>query len=148
MMDVEAAKMAVTRSKSPAIKKFAVGAVKEHTAQALALKMAVAAGGLGGVKMATQLDSRRQGLIDNLKHASADDFDARFLDQMAAAHREESELMKTYAKTGSNEALKALAEKTIPTVDQHMAILQALDHANADHDAPGGGPNGKANGTP
>lgn len=148
MLEIESAKLALKRSKSPGIKKYAQGMVTAHTKTSAELKKIVDAGQAGDAKIAAKLDNRRQGLVDNLEHASAADFDARYVDQQAAAHRETSELMKTYAKVGSNDALKAFAAKTAPTVDEHLAMVKALDKSNADKDAPGGDPNGKASGTP
>ena len=148
MLETESAKIALKRSKSPGIKAYAEGMIKAHAKTTKELTAIAAADKGGDLKIAAKLDNRRQGLVDNLEHASADDFDARYVDQQAAAHREASELMKTYAKVGTNDALKAFAAKTAPVVDQHLAMVKALDHANADHDAPNGNPNGKASGTP
>ena len=148
MLEIASAKLALKRSKSPGIRKFAQGMITAHTRTSAELKKIVDGGQAGDAKIAAALDNRRQGLVDNLEHASADDFDARYVDQQAAAHREASELMKTYAKVGTNDALKAFAAKTAPAVDEHLAMVKALDKANADHDAPGGNPNGKASGTP
>ena len=148
MLEIASAKVALKRSKSPGIKKFAHGMVTAHTKTSAELKAIVDGGKAGDAKIAAALDNRRQGLVDNLEHASDADFDARYVDQQAAAHRERSELMKTYAKLGTNADLKAFAAKTAPAVDEHLAMVKALDKANADHDAPNGNPNGKASGTP
>ena len=148
MLEIASAKLALKRSKSPGIKKFAQGMITAHSKTSAELKTIVNGGKAGDAKIAAALDNRRQGLVDNLDHASDADFDARYVDQQAAAHREASELMKTYAKVGTNADLKAFAAKTAPAVDEHLAMVKALDKANADHDAPGGNPNGKASGTP
>ena len=148
MLEIESAKLALKRSKSPGVKKYAQAMIAAHTRTSAELKKIVAGGTTGDAKLADKLDNRRQGLVDNLEHASADDFDPRYVDQQAASHREASELMKTYAKVGTNDALKAFAAKTAPAVDEHLAMVKALDHANADKDSPGGDPKGKASGTP
>lgn len=148
MLEIQSAKLALKHSKSPGIKKYAQAMITAHSKTTAELKTIVAGGTAKDAKLADKLDSRRQGLVDNLEHASADDFDARYVDQQAASHREASELMKTYAKVGTNDALKAFATKTAPAVDEHLAMVKALDHANADKDAPGGDPKGKASGTP
>ena len=141
MYETSASKLALTRSKSPGIKKYAQGMISAHAKTTAELKKIVAGGTTGDAKIAAALDNRRQGLIDNLMHASDSDFDARYVDQQAAAHREAGELMKTYAKVGTNDALKAFAAKTAPTIDMHLDMVKALDKANADKDAPSGNPN-------
>lgn len=148
MLEIQSAHLALKRSQSPGIKKFAQGMIHAHEKTSAELKKIVEGGQAGDAKLAAHLDNRRQGLVDNLEHASDAEFDARYVDQQAAAHREASELMKTYAKAGTNDALMAFAAKTAPAVDEHLAMVKALDKANADHDAPNGNPNGKASGTP
>ena len=134
MYETEAAKIAEERSHSAAIKKFAAHMISDHAKSTAQLKALVAGGKAGDAQLATALDNRRQGLIDNLKSASADDFDARYLDQQAASHREAEMLMKGYGTAGSNADLKAFANKMSPIVASHTKMAEALDRGNADHD--------------
>ena len=137
MYEIGAAKLAVQRSKSAPIKAFATKMIAAHTKSTTELKGIVSAGQAGDVKLPTALDNRRQGLIDNLKSASADDFDPRYVDQQAAAHREAEILMKGYSTAGSNAQLKSFAAKMSPIVASHTKMAEDLDRNNADHDAPG-----------
>lgn len=139
MYEIEAAKLATERSKSPAIKKFAAQMIAAHTKSSTELKGIVSGGQAGDAKIPAALDNRRQGLIDNLKSASADDFDARYVDQQQAAHREAEILMKGYSTAGSNATLKTFAAKMSPIVTEHTKMAEQLDRKNADHDKPGGG---------
>ncbi len=138
MYETESSKMALTRSKSAGIKKFAQGMITAHAKTTAQLKTLVSSGKAGeGVVLPAALDNRRQGLIDDLKSASDDDFDARYVDQQAAGHREAEILMNGYAAAGQNADLKAFAKETAPKVTAHKAMVVALDKKNADGDAPG-----------
>jgi putative membrane protein len=141
MYEIQAAKLAEKRSKSPAIRKFAAMMIQAHTKSTDELKSIVSAGGAGDAKLPTGLDNRRQGLIDNLVSASDSDFDARYVDQQQAAHREAEILMKGYSTAGSNAQLKTFAAKMSPIVASHTKMAEQLDRGNADHDKPGSNSN-------
>ena len=134
MYETESSQMALERSKSAKIKDFAKMMIKAHAMTTTELKSIVNGGKAGDAKLPEKLDNRRQGLIDNLKAASADDFDARFVDQQTAAHHEAETLMGGYGNAGSNADLKTFAMKTKPKVTAHYNMVKALDHMNADHD--------------
>lgn len=132
MYETEASKLAMERSKSAKIKDFAKMMVAAHAKTTAELKKIVAGEAGEKIEIPVALDQRRQGLIDNLKSASADDFDARFVDQQTAAHAEAKTLMGGYGNAGQNAALKAFAKATEPKVAAHENMIKALDHADAD----------------
>jgi putative membrane protein len=123
MYEIQAAQIAEKRSKSADIKAFAKMMVTDHTATSKALgPLAQAA----GQTPATQLDSRRQGFIDNLNKASDADFDKTYVDQQVAAHKEALDLMDGYAKDGPDAGLKDAAAKTAPTVQMHLDKIRSI----------------------
>jgi len=123
MYEIEAAKMAQTRSKNPDIKAFAKMMVTDHTKSSAMLKPLIAA---AGQTPADKLDQRRQGFIDNLKSASDADFDKTYVDQQVAAHNEALTLMQGYAKDGSDAGLKDAAAKIAPTVQMHLDKIKSI----------------------
>ena len=138
MYETQSSELAAQRSKSAGIKKYAAMMIAAHKATTTELKGIVDGGKAGAdVKIPVALDERRQGLIDNLKSASDSDFDARYVDQQAAAHREAAILMDGYGAAGSNADLKAMAKKTAPKVKAHLNMVEGLDKSNADKDKPG-----------
>jgi len=123
MYEIEAAKIAQSRSKNAAVTGFAKQMVTDHTAMMNAMKpLAVAA----GQTPAAKLDERRQGFIDNLKSASAADFDKTYIDQQVAAHSEALTLMQGYADGGPDAGLKGGAAKAIPMVQSHLDKAKAI----------------------
>lgn len=138
MYEMESSKLALERSKSPAIKKYAQMMIDAHTKTTAELKSLVTSGKAGDhLEIPVALDQRRQGLLDNLKSATAEDFDARYVDQQGAAHREAKILMDGYGAAGQSEPLKTMAKATSPKIAAHLNMVNALDKGNADHDAPG-----------
>ncbi|MGZ6015024.1 MAG: DUF4142 domain-containing protein [Phenylobacterium sp.] len=126
MYEIQAAKIAETRSKNPDIKAFAKMMVKDHTATSAAMgPLAKAA----GQTPADKLDDRRSGLIDHLNKASDADFDRVYVDQQVAAHKEALDLMNGYAKDGSDAGLKGAAAKTAPKVQMHLDKIAAIQSA-------------------
>jgi putative membrane protein len=126
MYEVEAGKLAAQRGSSAAVKDFGQMMVKAHTETSTKLKGIIASGNIK-VTPPTKLDTRRQGMLDNLRGASAADFDNRYITQQVAAHTEADILMRGYARDGDNAAIKAFAAETDKHVKMHLAAARKLD---------------------
>src|SRR3954469_21683958 len=87
MYEVTAGKIALQRASSPAVKEFAQKMVDSHTMTTGKLKGILAAYKIS-VTPPAHVDNRRQGMLDNLRGASAADFDHRYTAQQIAAHKE------------------------------------------------------------
>lgn len=129
MYEVEAGRIAAQRSTNPRIKALGESMVADHTKAGNALKPIAAAANL---TVPTALDQRHQGLIDNLRGASDQDFDRVYLQQQEAAHNETAILLENYGRMGDNDALKAWAAETLPVVRSHGQMVDQLDETNAD----------------
>lgn len=129
MYEVEAGRIAAQRSSNPRIKALGEMMVTDHGKAGDELKPIAAAANL---IVPTALDQRHQGLIDNLRGASNEDFDHVYLQQQEAAHNETATLLETWGRTGDNDALKAWAGRTLPVVRAHQRMVDQLDEANAD----------------
>lgn len=126
MYEVAAGRLAATRARSADVKAFAQMMVAAHTKTSAELK-AILATGKVDAKPPTVLDSRRQGMLDNLKGASAAEFDHRYMVQQVAAHREARALFEGYAKDGDHAAVKAFAGKTAPAIRTHLSHAEDLN---------------------
>jgi putative membrane protein len=131
MYEIESSKIAVAKSKSPKIVAFAKQMIADHTATTEKLKATLASGHIAA-KPPAALDSRRQGMIDNLNTTASADFDNVYLDQQTAAHGEALTLHQGYAEDGSNPALKKLAGEIAPKVKHHYEMVQSLDKGGGD----------------
>jgi putative membrane protein len=126
MYEVAAGKLAAERAHSPELKAFAKRMVAAHTKTTARLKGILAANKID-IAPPPALDDRRQGMLDNLKGASAADFDHRYAVQQVAAHREAKTLFEGYAKDGDNAAVKVFATKTAPDIRMHLTMAEALN---------------------
>lgn len=128
MYEIAAAKIAAQKSSNPKVKAFAAKMIHDHTASTAALKKILAGGGATATPPAA-MDKRRDGMIDNLNAAAPADFDKTYMDQQVAAHNEALTLFKGFADHGDNDALKAFAAKTSPTIQSHLDMANKIDGA-------------------
>lgn len=123
MYEIQAAKIAATKAKSADVKAFAKMIETDHTAASNEMKPLVTA---AGQTPPAKLDERRQGMLDNLSAAPADQFDKVFLTQQVAAHEEALTLHRGYADNGDNAGLKAHAAKVAPKIEAHLTKAREL----------------------
>jgi putative membrane protein len=125
MYEVTAGKIALERAQSSDVKAFAQQMIDAHTKTTETLKGILATNKIA-VTPPAHVDSRRQGMLDNLRGASAADFDHRYVVQQVAAHKEADILMRGYAKSGDNAKVRAFAADTDTHVKMHLAMAQDL----------------------
>jgi len=126
MYEVAAGKIAEQRAQSPDVREFAEKMVKAHTETTDKLKSILASNNVN-VTPPSSVDDRRQGMLDDLRGAKAQDFDHRYITQQIAAHKEADSLMRGYAHDGDNPAIKDFAATTDQAVKMHLAMAQKLD---------------------
>jgi putative membrane protein len=126
MYEVTAGKIAMQRATSPAVKEFAQMMVDAHTKTTAKLKGIIAENKIAAMPPA-HVDNRRQGMLDNLRGASMNDFDHRYITQQVAAHTEADILFKGYAKDGDNAAVKEFAGTTDKDIKMHLSMAKKLD---------------------
>jgi putative membrane protein len=126
LYEVAAGKIAQERSQKASVKDFAAKMIAAHTETSNKLKAALSAAH-ADVALPTSVDDRRQGMLDELRGAKAEDFDGRYMAQQVDAHKEALILMKGYAKDGDIAGIKALASKTVPTIQSHLNMAEKID---------------------
>ena len=126
MYEVAAGKIAVERARSADVKAFAQQMIQAHTATTATLKGILASNKIN-VAPPAHVDDRRQGMLDNLRGASAADFDHRYITQQVAAHEEADILFRGYAKDGDNAAVRNFASKTDGDIRHHLSMAKDLD---------------------
>ncbi len=122
MYEVTAAKVAIDRSESADVKAFAKQMVAAHTGTTKKLKGLLPS----TIVPPLNVDSRRQGMLDDLRGAKGPDFDHRYISQQVAAHKEADILMRGYAKDGDNAGIKAFAADTDKAVKMHLSMAEKL----------------------
>ena len=128
LYEIEAARIALQRSRSDGVRAFAAMMAEHHTTSKHQMQSALSSSEVRrehpDLLPAMELDQRRQGMIDNLLDAPDDDFDARYLDQQRMAHRETASLLEGFVEHGTNPQLRSFAMGGLPMVRRHLKALQ------------------------
>lgn len=128
MYEIQAADIALERSTNEQIKSFATMLKTDHTAASDSLK-SLAPQAAPDVTLPAGLDERRQGLIDNLRSASAADFDRVFIDQQIAAHNEALTLHRGFADNADAPELAKHAATVAPKIEAHLRMAEEIKTA-------------------
>jgi putative membrane protein len=106
-------------------KSFASMMVTDHTKTSTELKGMVSSGKVKA-DVPTELDSSHQSKLDKLKSENGKDFSSDFDSDQVSAHKDAVSLFERYAKGGDNADLKDWAGKTLPKLQHHLEMAQAL----------------------
>ena len=126
MYEIQAADIALERSQNAQVKELATMIKTDHTAASNAMK-AMLPQAAPDMAPPTELDERRQGLIDNLRSASAENFDATWIDQQIAAHNEALTLHRGFSNEDS--PLAAHARSVVPKIEAHLRQAEQINAA-------------------
>lgn len=124
LFEIEASKLAQTKTTNPKLKDFAATMVKDHTKSTADLKAIAAKEKI--TLSAPLLNPDMQAKIDALKAATPAEFDALYLSQQIPAHEAALNMLQGYAATGDNQAVKGFAAKVTPIVQHHLDEARAL----------------------
>jgi putative membrane protein len=123
MTEITAAKLGQERGNVQE-KTFAGRMITDHTKTSDELKSMAPADAKAAIPAA--LDSSAQSKIDKLKDAKPGDFSSDFDSMQVSAHKDAVSLFERYAKGGDDPKLKDWAGRTLPTLQQHLEMAQAL----------------------
>lgn len=125
MYEIQAADIALERTQNAQVRELAQMIKTDHTAASQAFK-AAAPQAAPDVQLPTELDQRRQGMIDNLRSATAADFDRTYIDQQVAAHQEAVTLHRGFSDNTDAPTLAQHARTVLPKIEAHLQRAQAL----------------------
>jgi putative membrane protein len=125
MLEIEAAKIAETKGNADE-KKFAAQMVTDHSKTTSELKGLVDSGAVKA-QLPASLDSASQKKLDKLKDAKTDNFSSEYDPMQVSAHKDAVSLFERYSKKGENAKLKDWAGKTLPTLQHHLEMAQAMN---------------------
>src|SRR2546423_9911407 len=134
MYEVQAGQLATMRAHAIDVKNFGQKMVDDHTKTTNELKT-ILMKSAPNFMPPMQLDSRREGLLNDLKGAKDEDFEGRYIAQQSNVHNEALILMRGYAKDGDNPDIKDFAAKVQPAVQMHLDMVTDIDRAHRARDA-------------
>jgi putative membrane protein len=125
ILEIEAAKIAQQKGNAEE-KKFAEMMVTDHSKTSSELKQMVPPDMKSAVP--TALDDSSRNKLDKLRDTKPENFAAEYDPMQVSAHKDAVSLFERYAKGGENASLKDWAGKTLPALQHHLEMAQALDN--------------------
>ena len=124
LYEINSSKIALHKSKTPAIRTFATMLIKHHTMTTAATMKAAKKAGL--TPPAPALDAGATASITELQSASTADFDRLYIGQQIPAHQAALDLHQSYSTGGDQAPLRMTAKTAVPIVKQHIAAALKL----------------------
>lgn len=126
MMEVMVGNLAAGKATNAKVKSLAEMMVRDHSKANDELK-SWATG--AAFTLPSAVDDNQKKEHDDLQARSGAEFDRAYADMMVRHHTETIEKFKQQASGGSDSSLKAFAEKTLPTLEDHLMEAQAARDA-------------------
>jgi putative membrane protein len=123
MAEVEMGRAAKNLGKSDGVKDFGQKLIDDH--QKANRQLEIIAGRLG-IPVPTQLDAEHKKHVQMLNSSKDADFDSVFARHMVEGHEKAVQLFTREAKTADARDLRDFAQKTLPTLQEHLKIAKDL----------------------
>lgn len=123
LAEVKLGEMAQRKGASEAVKRFGAQMVADHSKANDELKQVAAAKGL---QPPAALDQKHAAVAARLDKLSGAEFDREYIRAMLDDHRQTVALFERQAAQGRDAELKAFAQKTLPTLRQHLTHAENL----------------------
>lgn len=120
MFEIQSSELALKRSRNARTHSFAQRMIDDHTRSSQRLAQLAQA---NGIMLPTGLGPEQQralAAIENTRRI----FDSEYFRQQAIAHQAAIQTYESEASSGYNNDLKAFAQQTLPTLQQHLQIAE------------------------
>jgi putative membrane protein len=124
MTEVELGKLATEKATNPKVKMFGQRMVDDHGKAGDELKTLAAS---KQISVPASLDAKHKSMHDKLAGLSGADFDRAYVKDMVADHKKDVEAFNQEATKGKDPDVKAWAAKTLPTLREHLRMIQEID---------------------
>ena len=121
MMEVELGKIAADKGSNPDVKTFGQRMVDDHSKANDQLKDLASK---KDVKLLGKLSPAKQKMVDKFSKLSGAAFDSSYMSHMVTDHKQDVAEFKKEAKSGKDSDLKAWAQSTLPTLEDHLKMAQ------------------------
>jgi len=119
--EIDAAKLAMSRSSDGDVKKFAGHMAADHTKLTVQLKMAAPRG------VSVPKDNSDTALLDSLLPLKGAEFDTAYIQKVGLqGHKEAVSAFQDEIANGQDAKLKSAAQKALPTIEKHYQMAQDL----------------------
>ncbi|MGE5439489.1 MAG: DUF4142 domain-containing protein [Bacteroidota bacterium] len=123
MMEVELGTMAVQNASSQEVKDFGRRMIDDHSKANDELKSIAAK---ENIPVPAALKDENRDDVDKLSKLSGSDFDKEYIDMMVKDHQKDIKNFEDMAQNAQSPELKQFAQKTLPTLRQHLKMAQDI----------------------
>ena len=123
MAEVEMGRLATSKASNADVKQFGQRMVDDHSKANDELKAWAAK---KNVTLPAELEAAHKATHDRLAKLSGDAFDRAYMKQMVADHNKAVQDFTRASKTAKDADLKAWAEKTLPTLQEHQKMARDI----------------------
>jgi putative membrane protein len=125
MTEIEASKLAQTKATQADVKSFASKMIEEHAKAAENLKQLAAQ---KKVELPDKPSLMQRARLKMLAGADGEKFDQRYAESFGVkAHQKTVDLFKDAAAEAKDADVKAFAQKTLPTLQEHLTMAKAME---------------------
>jgi putative membrane protein len=130
--EIQSSELELDKASADDVKKFAQQMITDHTKAGEDFKAALerVETTSATTPSGSMLQPEQQKMLDELKGLSGDEFQARYIDMQAQAHKDAVAMFSAYANSGDDPALKEFAKKTLPTLQMHEEHVKELQSAH------------------
>jgi putative membrane protein len=123
-MEVELGQLAVQKAASESVRHFGERMVADHKKANEELRTIASR---KGAILPAELSHSENSTMAHLQKATGRDFDKAFAHHMLKDHQTDVKDFQDAAKDLNDPELRAFAQKTLPTLQEHLRMAQALD---------------------
>lgn len=123
MAEVQLGQLAAQRAASNDVKQFGQRMVKDHTQANNQLKQLAQQ---KGITPPQDMGDEHKATMARLSNLSGAEFDREYMNHMVEDHTEDVSLFQREAQQGQDPDLKALAAKTVPTLQEHLQMARSI----------------------
>lgn len=118
--EINVAQLATQKAQDPQIKEFAQKLVTDHSKVGDELKQLAQK---EGITLSTEVEPKKQKVMDHLSGLSGAEFDKAFTSHMARDHQKDVAMFKK-AASSDDAAIREFAQNTLPTLQEHLRTVQ------------------------
>jgi putative membrane protein len=124
LFEIQSSQMAVRRATRPEVRQYAQMLIQHHQMTTQQVMGAARASGLNPPP--PRLLPMQQRMLEQLRNASAANFDRTYMMQQIPAHEMALALHRNYASAGDRPPLRTVAGNAVPIVTQHLNEAQRM----------------------
>lgn len=122
--EVKLGKLATEKGSNPDIKAFGQQMAEDHTKANDDLKTTAQK---EGMTLPDDMNAKQQAMYDKLSKLSGAAFDRAYARDMVKDHTEDVKEFQKEAASGTNDAIKAFAARTLPVIQAHLDKIKSIE---------------------